>query len=152
MTFDVFSMPPSSALLLFSLAFGLTNARPWHGATKTAVYQADEWSPRPTNVPVNPRELFKRTHLGVEVCGWVGGNVASVVACGSGSSCVHDTVHGYVGCCATSGPCTAGVYTSCVDESSSDWGYDSGLVNNGIVTWSVTAYLVTIFILILLQS
>ena len=138
MAVNIFSMPSSSALLLFSLAFGLTNARPWQGATKTAVYQADEWSPRPTNVPVNPRELFKRKHLGVEVCGWLGGNSASPVACGSGSSCVHDTVHGYIGCCATSGPCSAGVYTSCVDESSSNWGEDSGLVNDGIFTWWVT--------------
>ena len=138
MAVNIFSMPSSSALLLFSLAFGLTNARPWQGATKTSVYQADEWSPRPTNVPVNPRELFKRKHLGVEVCGWLGGNSASPVACGSGSSCVHDTVHGYVGCCATSGPCTAGVYTSCVDESGSNWGKDSGLVDDGIFTWCVT--------------
>jgi hypothetical protein len=137
MAVNIFSMPSSSALLLFSLAFGLTNARPWQGATKTAVYQGDEWSPRPTNMAVNPRELFKRTHVDVAVCGWIGGNLASPVACGTGSSCVHDTAHGYVGCCATSGPCTAGVYTSCVDENSASWGENSGLDDTGIYTWCV---------------
>jgi hypothetical protein len=137
MASNIFSMPSSSALLLFSLAFGLTNARPWHGATKTALYQGDNWSPRPTQMAVNPRDLFGRDHVDVAVCGWIGGNSASPVACASGSSCVHDTVHGYVGCCATSGPCTAGVYTSCVDENSGSWGEDSGLVDTGIYTWCV---------------
>jgi hypothetical protein len=137
MPVNIFSIPSSSALLLFSLAFGLTEARPWQGATKTVVYQGDDWSPRPTNILVNPRELFKRDHVDVAVCGWIGGNSASPAACASGSSCVHDTLHGYIGCCATSGPCTAGVYTSCVDENSPNWGEESGLVDTGIYTWCV---------------
>jgi hypothetical protein len=135
MAINVFAIPSSSAVLLFSLVFGSVNARSFNVPTKTGVYKADEWSPRPTGVQVNPRELFRRSHLDVETCGWLGGDSAFPVACGSGSSCVHDTVHGFVGCCATSGPCTAGVYTSCVDESSWDWGKGSGLVNDGVSTW-----------------
>lgn len=77
--------------------------------------------------------------MDVDVCGWIGGNSAQPVACGSGSSCVYDTIHGYVGCCTTSGACTAGVYTSCVDAQSSDWNKNSGIVDDGIYTCTGTA-------------
>ena len=133
----IFSMPSSSMLLLFSLAFDLTNARAWEGAQKTAVYDGDDWSPRPTQFSATRRSLFKRDHVDVAVCGWIGGISASPAACASGSSCIHDTMHGYVGCCATSGPCTAGVYTSCVDENSDGSSDGSGLVDTWITTWCV---------------
>jgi hypothetical protein len=124
---------PSSLIFLFSAALGLANALPWNGAQKTAVYKADAWSPVPTAVPA--AELFKRTSVDVNVCGWIGGNLAEPAACSSGSSCVHDTIHGYVGCCTTSGACTAGVYTSCVDQNSAGWSPKSGVQENGIYTW-----------------
>ena len=136
MASNVFSMPSLLALLL-SLALGWTNARPWHGATMTTGSQGDDWSPRPTQMPVNPGELFKREQVDIAVCGWIGGQSASPAACASGSSCIHDTIHGYVGCCATSGPCAAGVYTSCIDQNSGSGGEDSGLADSGVYTWCV---------------
>jgi hypothetical protein len=125
-------MPASSILLLFSVALGVSNALPWAGPQPTHAYEPDAWSPVPTGAPADPARLFKRTSVDVNVCGWIGGQLASPAACASGSSCVHDTVYGYVGCCATSGACTTGVYTSCVDGQSSG---NSGLVDNGVYTW-----------------
>jgi hypothetical protein len=137
MALNIFSMPSSSVLFLLSAAFGLSNALPWAGPKPTNVYRADAWSPAPTEVPVNPADLFKRTSVDVNICGWIGANSANAATCSTGSSCIRDTIHGYVGCCATSGPCTQGVYTSCVDSNSVGWVPNSGLQNNGIYTWLV---------------
>jgi hypothetical protein len=79
----------------------------------------------------------------VAVCGWIGGNSAQVAGCSSGSSCIHDTIHGYVGCCPTSGVCTQGVYTSCVDMNNLGWSPNSGMVDNGIFTWWVSLILLS---------
>jgi hypothetical protein len=130
---NVFAMPSSSIILLFSVAFGLTSALPWAGAEETHAYRTDAWSPRPTAKP--KPELFKRGSVAVTVCGWVGGQLEQVAGCGVGSSCIHDTIHGYVGCCTTSGPCTDGVYTSCRDKNSDVWSPDEGMINNGVLTW-----------------
>ena len=135
MAVNIFAMPSSSLILLLSAVFGISNALPWTGARPTQVYKADEISSAPTFVPVDPKELFKRTSVGVNVCGWIDGNSANAATCSSGSSCIRDTVHGYVGCCTTSGACTAGVYTSCIDSNSFGWTPNSGLANNGIYTW-----------------
>jgi hypothetical protein len=136
MAINLFAMPSSSIILLLSAAFSISNALPWDGARPTAVYKWDEWTPRPTQLPADPAELFKRASLPVNICGWLGGNSASPVVCQTGSSCVHDTLHGYIGCCATAGPCTAGVYSSCVDSrNTKDWAATPLWQNNGVVTW-----------------
>ena len=132
---NIFAMPASSIILLFSVAFGVTNALPWAEPHQTNTYQADQWSPKPTPISGDPAGLFKRSSVDVNICGWIGGIFGQPVQCGSGSSCVHDTIHGYVGCCTTSGACTAGVYTSCVDGGSDGWSPNSGLADNGIETW-----------------
>jgi hypothetical protein len=134
MTSNIFAMPSSSVVLLFSMAFGIANGLPWSGAHKTAVYRADMWSPAPTHAP-HPVKLLKRSSVGVNTCGWIGGNGAIPAICSGGSSCVHDVIHRYVGCCATDGPCTAGIYTSCIDKNSAGWSPNPGLDNNGIYTW-----------------
>jgi hypothetical protein len=143
MAFSIFAMPASSLILLLSAAFRASNALPWAGPAPTQVYKADEWSPRPTNIPANPLELFRRDWVDVAVCGWIGAQSDNPAVCPSGSSCIHDTAHGspgYIGCCTTSGSCTAGLYTSCVDKNSPG-GQSGPLVeNNGIFTWC--AYLV----------
>ncbi|KAF7872708.1 uncharacterized protein EAF02_008779 [Botrytis sinoallii] len=60
--------------------------------------------------------------------------------CASGSSCIHDTSYGVIGCCPTSSagsdpiPCTDGLYTSCVDHNSAGYASNSFMVNNGILT------------------
>jgi hypothetical protein len=135
MAVNIFAMPSSSLILLFLTAFGVSSALPWTGPQATHVYREDAWSPAPTFVPVDPKELFKRDSVDVNVCGWIGGNSASSATCSSGSSCIRDTIHGYVGCCSTSGACTAGVYTSCIDRNSVGWSPNSGLQDNGIYTW-----------------
>ncbi|KAG9246210.1 hypothetical protein BJ878DRAFT_303662 [Calycina marina] len=134
MEFNIFAMPPSSILLLLSAAFRITNALPWAGPEPTIVYQADEWSPVPTQIRVDPKELFRRTNVDVAVCGWLGGDKDNPAVCPTGSSCIHDWAHGYVGCCATVGSCTAGVYTSCVDKNSLGGTTGPVVVNNGVFT------------------
>lgn len=138
MAFSIFSLPASSIVLILSAAFGVSNALPWAGPTPTLGYTGEEWSPRPTNSPLGLQELFKRDTPDIAVCGWLGGKSDNPAVCPTGSSCIHDMSHGYVGCCTTSGACTAGVYTSCVDKNSKG-GISSGplVVNNGIFTWYI---------------
>lgn len=134
---DLFALPLSSLILLFSLALGLTRALPWPGPEETGAYRVEEFSPRPTGTPEYPGQIFKRDSVAVNVCGWVGGRPESVARCGSGSSCVHDTIHGFVGCCATAGPCTDGVYTTCLHSGMEGWSSVGGLINNGVLSWYV---------------
>ncbi|KAB8297836.1 hypothetical protein EYC80_001633 [Monilinia laxa] len=132
-------------LLSFSTVFRVTNAIPWAAAEQTATYKADEWSPRPTNTIPKARDLFKRGPIDVDICGWVGGNLAQPVGCGSGSSCIHDTSFGFVGCCPTSSagadpiPCTDGLYTTCVDHNSAGYASNSFFVNNGVLSCSANS-------------
>ncbi|KAH8679034.1 hypothetical protein BGZ60DRAFT_525765 [Tricladium varicosporioides] len=137
MAINLFAMPSSSIALLFSVAFGLTRAMPWAEAQKTASYQVEEWSPKPTGVASDPARIFKRSVVDVAICGWFGADSAKPAACPTGSSCIHDTLHAVIGCCTTDGPCTQGVYTSCMDQRSSGWASTSGgAVNNGVTTCS----------------
>ncbi|KAM3152658.1 hypothetical protein ABEW05_006937 [Botrytis cinerea] len=127
-------------IILFSTLFGVTNAIPWAAAKQTATYKEDEWSPRPTNTILEPRDLFKRGSFDVDICGWIGGNKAQSVGCASGSSCIHDTSFGVIGCCPTSSagadpiPCTDGLYTTCIDHNSAGYVSNSFMVNNGILS------------------
>ncbi|KAH8593515.1 hypothetical protein B0O99DRAFT_627397 [Bisporella sp. PMI_857] len=135
MEFNIFAMPPSAILLLLSAAFRVTNALPWSGPIPTSVYQADEWSPRPTQFPVDPKELFRRKTPDIRVCGWLGGTSSEPAVCPTGSSCVRAMNHGYVGCCKIGeSSCTEGVYTSCVDKNSQQETTGPQIKNNGIYT------------------
>lgn len=133
---NIFSMPAASTVLLLSFAFGLTSAMPWTGPQETKVYRAVDFSPKPTGSPVELARLAKRDQwMPVNVCGWIAGRPESVARCGSGSSCVHDTIHNVVGCCATAGACTDGVYSTCLDSGMEGWKSTQGLINNGILSW-----------------
>ncbi|TAQ91610.1 hypothetical protein B7494_g124 [Chlorociboria aeruginascens] len=132
-------MPSSSIFLLFSTIYPWANGMPWPEPVQTSVYQPDEWSPRPTDTPASPARIFKRDSLPVDICGWIGGVSSNSAVCPSGSSCVHDTIHAFVGCCATSGPCTAGVYTACVDKNSPGWSAATGDQPNGVYTCAGTS-------------
>ncbi|KAH7309331.1 hypothetical protein BKA65DRAFT_543536 [Rhexocercosporidium sp. MPI-PUGE-AT-0058] len=136
MAVNFFAMPSSPLLLLFSFAFSLTNALPWAGAQQTNVYREAAWSPAPTALPKVPANIFKRESVDVNICGWIGGSFGAPALCSAGSSCIHDTIHAVVGCCTTDGPCTAGVYTSCVDKNSLGWAPNEGMQNNGIYSCS----------------
>lgn len=135
MEFNLFAMPPSTIILLLSAAFGITSALPWAGPVPTSAYKADEWTPRPTDIPINPKELFRRSAVDITVCGWLGGKQDDPAVCNTGSSCIHDYAHGYVGCCTTAGKCTAGVYTACIDKNSPGGNSGPPVENNGIFTW-----------------
>ena len=135
MMVNLLAMPSSALLIILSIVFGASNALPWPGPEPTAAYQGHEWSPRPTTIPRNPADIFKRDSVDVAVCGWIGGISSEPAICPPGSSCIHDLAHGYVGCCTTSGPCTAGVYTSCVDFHNPAWNSRPVWQNNGIYTW-----------------
>ena len=137
MAVNPFSLPASSIALLFALALGFTDAKPYAEPVETLVYRADEWSPRPTGVPNEPSKLFKRSSLDVAICGWLGGDEASPAQCSSGSSCVHDTIHGVVGCCTTAGACLQGVYTTCLDYNSAGWASTPVVKNDGVTNWYV---------------
>ena len=137
MAVNFFAMPASSVVFLFTFAFSLTNALPWTGAQQTNVYREAAWSPAPTALPNVPANIFKRESVDVNVCGWIGGSSGAPAVCSAGSSCIHDTIHAVVGCCTTDGPCTAGVYTSCVDKNSMGWSPNEGMQNNGIYSWYV---------------
>lgn len=126
-------MPSSSLIALFALVLGASNALPWAGPEETGAYRVEEFSPRPTSAP--SFELLKRDSVAVNVCGWIGGRSDSVARCGSGSFCVHDTIHGFIGCCATAGPCTDGVYTTCIHSGMDGWQSQGGLINNGVLSW-----------------
>ncbi|RDA84134.1 hypothetical protein CP532_0099 [Ophiocordyceps camponoti-leonardi (nom. inval.)] len=52
------------------------------------------------------------------VCGYIGGDSALPATCIAGSHCALDVAHGVVGCCPDDGPCSTGVFTSCVDGNS----------------------------------
>lgn len=134
---NFFALPASSAALLLALVLGLADATPWAEPAETLVYRADEWSPRPTEIPSDSSKLFKRSSVDVAVCGWLGGNEALPAKCASGSSCVHDTIHGVVGCCTMAGACLQGVYTSCVDSKSAGWVSAPVVKNDGVTMWYV---------------
>jgi hypothetical protein len=137
MAVNLFALPASSVALLFSLVVGLTDAIPWAEPAETLAHRGDEWSPRPTGIPNDPSKLFKRSSLDVAICGWLGGNEALPAQCSSGSSCIHDTIHGVVGCCTTDGACQQGVYTSCLDHNSGGWASTAIIKNDGVTMWYV---------------
>ncbi|KAM3074753.1 hypothetical protein ACMFMG_008172 [Clarireedia jacksonii] len=133
-------MPTPSIILLLSSVFGYASAVPWAIAKETVTYKANNWSPRPTNTPLAAREIFKRSSVDVDVCGWIGGNSAQPVGCASGSSCIHDTLLRFVGCCPTASAgaspilCTDGLYTTCIDKNSAGYSANSFLINNGVLS------------------
>ncbi|KAF4625263.1 hypothetical protein G7Y89_g12904 [Cudoniella acicularis] len=94
-------MPTSSIALLLSLAFGLTNAMPWAEAEKTASYQVEEWSPKPTGVVADLAKIFKRDSVDVAIyqksAGWAstsGLQDNGFTTCSSNSACYQNTYPG----------------------------------------------------------
>ncbi|POS82498.1 hypothetical protein EPUL_005709, partial [Erysiphe pulchra] len=94
-----------------------------------APHQTETWS----SVPTAKADLRKRGVDG-SVCGWLGGQFNLPALCADTSSCIRDTEHKYVGCCGTLGSCTAGFYTSCIDEGSPGWSPPPSIQTNGIYT------------------
>ncbi|RKF63219.1 hypothetical protein OnM2_027070 [Erysiphe neolycopersici] len=97
--------------------------------TEISLHQTETWK----SVPTAKADLRKRG-LDGSVCGWLGGQPDLPALCAGASSCVRDTEHKYVGCCGTLGSCTAGFYTSCVDEGSPGWSPPPSIQTNGVYT------------------
>ncbi|EWC46216.1 hypothetical protein DRE_04594 [Drechslerella stenobrocha 248] len=131
--------PASLALLpallaVAALVVDRCEARPWGDnqaiPTLTRALEASkptQREPKPTSFDVLQtvveRRLRKRVDYPGNVCGFVGGDVATPAICSANSVCLWDTGHGAVGCSATSGGSLA-FYTTCVDHNNND---DSGL-------------------------
>ncbi|KAK6507141.1 hypothetical protein TWF481_005590 [Arthrobotrys musiformis] len=116
--------------ILAAVAITLCEARPqpWVSVipTATAISPSTTGAKilRPT--PFNfiqefvEKRLRKRVEYPDNVCGFIGGNVASPAVCSSDSACLWDTAHGAVGCSATGGSGDLAVYTTCVDSNNDD--------------------------------
>ncbi|KAI0482227.1 hypothetical protein GGR56DRAFT_176513 [Xylariaceae sp. FL0804] len=112
-------LPPATAALLLSAAFGLSSGHALPRQTKTvAYYELDvvPFPPAPTAAPFSPFELLRRQEN--TVCGYIGGNSDLPATCSAGSHCALDSSNGVVGCCPNGAPCTAGIFTGCVDVNS----------------------------------
>ncbi|KAI0160292.1 hypothetical protein GGR57DRAFT_499704 [Xylariaceae sp. FL1272] len=113
-----FRLPPATAALLLSAAFGLTSAHALPRQTKVVEYHVLDVVPfpLPTAGPLSPFDLQRRQDD--TVCGFIGGDPDLPATCSAGSHCVLDAPNSVVGCCPNGGVCTAGVFTGCVDRNS----------------------------------
>lgn len=135
MSDNLFKMPSSSVLLLFSAAFSTTLAIPWTGPRPTATYAAADWTPRPTQGAFREDQLFRRDwFFSSDICGWIEGNYSKSITCATSSSCVWDTARSFVGCCMESAACSTGVYTGCVDSMNGQ----QTVVDPAVTTWYVS--------------
>ncbi|KAI1143094.1 hypothetical protein F5Y05DRAFT_142458 [Hypoxylon sp. FL0543] len=112
-------LPPATAVLLLSAAFGLTNGHALPRQTKTV--QLHELNvvpfPRPTEAPILLSDLLRREAPNT-ICGYIGGDPNLPATCLAGSHCVLEQDHGIVGCCPDGGTCSTGIFTGCVDRNS----------------------------------
>ncbi|CCU74631.1 hypothetical protein BGHDH14_bgh03307 [Blumeria hordei DH14] len=95
-------------------------------------------TPAPSANPTANPNLEQKT-VDASICGWVGGRADAPALCSAGSTCVRDVEHQYVGCCGTSGSCSAGIYTSCLDRNSMGWSAPGGIQSNGVYTCSANS-------------
>ncbi|KAK4226605.1 hypothetical protein QBC38DRAFT_222337 [Podospora fimiseda] len=124
-------LPPPTVLLLLSSLFDHGDAHflqhiprqteaPQIPTTTIPYHALSVVSFPPLPTPPPPRDLFAlRRRQQNTICGYIGGDPALPATCGAGSHCVLDTDSNVVGCCPNGDAvCTAGVFTSCVDENS----------------------------------
>ncbi|KAI1656787.1 hypothetical protein F4813DRAFT_125574 [Daldinia decipiens] len=112
-------LPPATAALLLSAAFGLTSGHVLPRQTKTVELRELNVVPfpRPTEAPVLLSDLLRRQGQNT-ICGFIGGNPNLPATCLAGSHCVLEQDHGVVGCCPDGGTCSTGIFTGCVDRNS----------------------------------
>ncbi|KAI1640072.1 hypothetical protein F4809DRAFT_560025 [Biscogniauxia mediterranea] len=117
---DIFlRLPPATAILVLSTAFGISHGHALPRQTKTVAFHELDvvpFPPAPTEAPFSPFELLRRQDN--TVCGYLGGDPNLPATCSAGSHCVLDSFNGVVGCCPNGGSCTTGVFTGCVDGNS----------------------------------
>ncbi|KAI0175822.1 hypothetical protein GGR52DRAFT_331618 [Hypoxylon sp. FL1284] len=113
-------LPPATAVLLLSAAFGMTSGHALPRQTKTVELHdlnVVPFPPRPTDAPILLSDLLRRETSNT-VCGYIGGNTDLPATCQAGSHCVLEQDHGVVGCCPDGVTCQTGIYTGCVDLNS----------------------------------
>ncbi|KAI8949046.1 hypothetical protein F4801DRAFT_591397 [Xylaria longipes] len=114
-----FRLPPTTAVLLLSAVFSLTDGHALPRQTKVVAYHELDvipFPPIPTGESLSPFDLKRRQEN--TICGYLGGNLDLPATCSLGSHCVLDAANSVVGCCPNGGACTTGVFTGCVDRNS----------------------------------
>ncbi|KAI0460107.1 hypothetical protein F5B21DRAFT_131780 [Xylaria acuta] len=114
-----FRLPPTTAVLLLSALFSLTDSHALPRQTRVVAYHELDvipFPPIPTGEPLSPFDLKRRQEN--TICGYIGGNPDLPATCSLGSHCVLDAANSVVGCCPNGGACTTGVFTGCVDRNS----------------------------------
>ncbi|KAI1114457.1 hypothetical protein F5Y14DRAFT_450999 [Nemania sp. NC0429] len=116
-----FRLPPATAVLLLCAVLDKTRG---HALPRqTNVIESRGWDvialpPEPTGKPLSPFDVQRRQEEENTVCGYLGGSLKLPATCSLGSHCVLDSANSVVGCCPNGGPCTTGVFTTCVDRNS----------------------------------
>ncbi|GKT93439.1 hypothetical protein Ct61P_11289 [Colletotrichum tofieldiae] len=115
------SLPPTTAILLLSNVFTLTEAGALPRQTQAPIalrtLDVRDW-PLATPAPwlgMMRRQEDSSTNT---VCGYIGGDPNLPATCSAGSHCAMDASASAVGCCPNGAACTTGVYTGCVDDTS----------------------------------
>ncbi|KAL2759892.1 hypothetical protein ACRALDRAFT_1079164 [Sodiomyces alcalophilus JCM 7366] len=116
------ALPPATTLLVLSNLLAHTNAYALPRQTATIPHRELDallyYPPLPTTAPLSPFELQRRQQENT-ICGYVGGDPNFPATCSAGSHCVVAQGLGVIGCCPNgNGPCTAGIFTGCVDANS----------------------------------
>ncbi|KAL7924564.1 hypothetical protein ACQKWADRAFT_286985 [Trichoderma austrokoningii] len=128
----VAALPRSAAALLASstLLLQIASSHALPRETKTIamrelnvvawpIVAATTPAPKPPALASSPAEQLLLLERGLNtICGWIGGDPNLPATCLAGSHCAADTVNKAIGCCPDQGPCTAGIFTSCVDVNS----------------------------------
>ncbi|KXJ95283.1 hypothetical protein Micbo1qcDRAFT_230564 [Microdochium bolleyi] len=113
-------LPTQTVAIVLAALFTTSQAGALPRQTSTVDYgdlDLVSWPLQPTPAPLFPLDLLRR-QIPNTICGYIGGNSALPATCSAGSHCVLDQGHGFIGCCPDNGPCTAGIYTGCVDVNS----------------------------------
>ncbi|KAI1409177.1 hypothetical protein F5Y13DRAFT_96420 [Hypoxylon sp. FL1857] len=112
-------LPPATAVLLLSAAFGLASSHALPRQTKTV--ELHELNvvpfPQPTEAPVLLSDFLRRQAPNT-VCGYIGGDPNLPATCLAGSHCALEQDLRMVGCCPDGGACSTGIFTGCVDRNS----------------------------------
>ncbi|ROT42889.1 hypothetical protein SODALDRAFT_342136 [Sodiomyces alkalinus F11] len=115
------ALPPATALLVLSNLLAHANAHALPRQTTTVPYRELDvlpYPPLPTAAPLSPFERLKRQEENT-ICGYISGDPDLPATCSAGSHCVVAQGLGVIGCCPNGdGPCTAGIFTGCVDANS----------------------------------
>ncbi|EFQ34703.1 hypothetical protein CGRA01v4_08226 [Colletotrichum graminicola] len=113
-------LPPTTAVLLLSSIFALTEAGALPPQTQAQIalrtLDVRSW---PLATPAPWLGMMRRQDDSTNtVCGYISGDPNLPATCSAGSHCAMDASASAVGCCPNGVACSTGIYTSCVDGNS----------------------------------